>query len=355
MKQHRFLALFLSILFLMALLAGCGASSKNMAADTASSDTAPSAAQNWKAESAAAQEWGYDDTLIEAPAEAAEPETEWADAADTSFSTSAAGNAELDTGDNQSLSDYAAKIIYSANISAETTQFDEAVARIEAMVASYQGFVESSNVYGNTRYNDDGTTTVVDRHASYALRIPADRFEQFMSETSSIGNVLSSNRYAENVTSTYTDYEARLSSLRTQEERLLAMLEKTEDVESLVALEERLADVRYETESIERNLRNMDMQIRYSTVSIDLDEVEIYTPTVTVQRTFGEKFADAFSDGWRSFGRSFQRFVLGLTEALPSLILLAVIVVVVVVIVRRCVKKGRAKKAAKQAEAPQDE
>ena len=352
MKQHRILALFLSVLLLTALLTGCGASSKNMAADTA-----PSAAQNWKTESAAAaEEWGYD-TPAEAPAEAAEPETEtaWDDAADTGFTTSAAGNAELDTGDNSSLSDYAAKIIYSANISAETTQFDEAVARIEAMVASYQGFVESSNVYGNTRYNDDGTTTVVDRHARYALRIPADKFEQFMSETSSIGNVLSSNRYAENVTSTYTDYEARLSSLRTQEERLLAMLEKTEDVESLVALEERLADVRYETESIERNLRNMDMQIRYSTVSIDLDEVEIYTPTVTVQRTFGEKFADAFSDGWRSFGRSFQRFILNLTEALPSLILLAVIIIVVVVIVRRCVKKSRAKKAAKQAEAPQDE
>ena len=135
MKQHRILALFLSVLLLTALLAGCGASSKNMAADTA-----PSEAQNWKTESAAAaEEWGYD-TPAEAPAE---PETAWDDAADTGFTTSAAGNAELDTGDNSSLSDYAAKIIYSANISAETTQFDEAVARIEAMVASYQGLVES--------------------------------------------------------------------------------------------------------------------------------------------------------------------------------------------------------------------
>lgn len=125
---------------------------------------------------------GATNTPAEAPAET---ETAWDDAADTGFTTSAAGNAELDTGDNSSLSDYAAKIIYSANISAETTKFDEAVARIEAMVTDYQGFVESSNVYGNTRYNDDGTTTVVDRHASYALRIPADKFEQFMSETSS--------------------------------------------------------------------------------------------------------------------------------------------------------------------------
>ena len=117
MKQHRILALLLSILLLAALLTGCGASSKNMAADTA-----PSAAQNWKTESAAAaEEWGYD-TPAEAPAET---ETAWDDAADTGFTTSAAGNAELDTGDNSSLSDYAAKIIYSANISAETTQFDE--------------------------------------------------------------------------------------------------------------------------------------------------------------------------------------------------------------------------------------
>lgn len=90
MKQHRILALFLSVLLLTALLTGCGASSKNMAADTASS-----AVQNWKTESAAAaEEWGYD-TPAEAPAET---ETAWDDAADTGFTTSAAGNAELDTG-----------------------------------------------------------------------------------------------------------------------------------------------------------------------------------------------------------------------------------------------------------------
>ena len=125
------------------LLTGCGASSKNMAADTASF-----VPEKWATDSAAAaEEWGYD-TPAEAPAET---ETAWDDAADTGFTTSAAGNAELDTGDNSSLSDYAAKIIYSANISAETTKFDEAVARIEAMVASYQGFVERA---GNANTTD---------------------------------------------------------------------------------------------------------------------------------------------------------------------------------------------------------
>ena len=55
------------------------------------------------------------------------------------------------------------------------------------------------------------------------------------------------------------------------------MLSKSEDVETLIALEQRLSDVRYEIESIERSLRNYDMQIRYSTVELDLREVEVYT------------------------------------------------------------------------------
>ena len=343
--KHRILALALSLLLLAALLTGCTAGSKSPSADTASSSAASA---DWNAEPAA-------DALLYDQSAPEEAEMAWDDTADTGFTTSTAENAELDAGDIQSTSDYTAKLIYSANISAETTAFDDAVARIEAMVKTYQGFIERSDVYGSTRYRDDGTTTVVDRHASYTLRIPADQFEAFLSETSSVGNVLSVNRYVENVTSTYTDYEARLSSLRTQEDRLLAMLEKSEDVDSLIALEQRLADVRYETESIERNLRNLDLQVRYSTVSLELDEVELYTPTVAVQRTFGEKLSDAFSDGWRSFGRSLQRFVLDLTEALPTLLLLAVLAVVILVLVRRCIKKSRAKRAVKQAPSPQDE
>ena len=45
------------------------------------------------------------------------------------------------------------------------------------------GFVESSNVTGDTQYNADGTTTVVNRWAYYTVRIPCDHFESFLHET----------------------------------------------------------------------------------------------------------------------------------------------------------------------------
>lgn len=111
--------------------------------------------------------------------------------------------------------------------------------------------------------------------------------------------------------------------------------------------------MRYEIESIERSLRNYDMQIKYSTVDLDLREVEVYTPTVPVRRTFSQKLSDSLSDGWTGFTRGVQNIILGLASALPALILLAVIVIVVIVLVKNARKKRRAKFAAQQ-EPPQE-
>ena len=332
MKKTRLFALALAALLLLACI-GCAASSKSAAFDTAASE--PQYAMT-------------EEAVMEMPAEAPAPaETE------AGSVTTAGYDSADEISYDESVSDYTAKIIYSANLSLQTTEFDEAVAALERMTASFGGFVERSDVTGDISYESDGTTRVVNRWGYYTLRVPCARFEEFLTQTQGLGNVISSSKYAENVTSQYTDYEARLSSLYTQEERLLSMLEKSEDVDSLIALEQRLADVRYEIESIERNLRNLDMQISYSTVSVDL-QVEVYTPTAPVQRTFGEKLSDAFAGGWRGFTRGLQRFVIGMAEALPTLIILIVIVAAAIIVVRRIIKKRRAKQQPpEQSDTPQ--
>lgn len=237
---------------------------------------------------------------------------------------------------------YAEKIVYSGHLYIETTDFDASIAALNKAVEFYDGFVQDSNISG--RSNGD-RTAVVDRYAYYVVRIPSKDFDAFMTRTGDLGNVTSSGRSAENVTSRYTDYEARLTSLYTQEERLLDMLGTSGDLESLIALEQRLSEVRYEIESIERNLRDLDQRLSYSTVNIDLHEVEVYTPNVAVQRSFGEKLSDAFSDGWRGFSRAIQNFVFWLAESLPTLVLLAVIAVGAVFGVRKVRRKKRARKA----------
>ena len=244
----------------------------------------------------------------------------------------------------EELEAYSDKIIYSGQVYMETVEFDEAVAALDQAVKEFGGFVQDSQVSGNARYQPDGSTTVKDRWAHYVIRIPTKKFDSFMALTDGIGNVTSSSRTAENVTAQYTDYEARLSSLKTQEERLLKMLEESGDLESLIKLEERLSEVRYEIESIERNLRDFDQRLAFSTVTLELQEVEIYTPTAPVQRTFGEKLSIALADGWHGFVRGVQNVTLFVVSGLPVLVLLAVaaaVVVLVIVKIRRTKKRRK--------------
>ena len=347
MKKQSILAILIAALLILTVFTGCAANSKMAAADTAS---VPNSYYDSKQEAATAE------TPMEAPAAAEEPampESESLMAYDTVSTAEAGGGAAETPEPDDSIADYTAKIIYTASVSIETTEFDKAVAALESQVQKIGGFVESSNVTGDTLYNSDGTTSIVNRWAYYTVRIPCEQFEAFLHETEGFGNVISTSRDAQNVTSAYTDYEARLSSLNTQEERLLDMLAKSEDVETLIALEQRLSDVRYEIESIERSLRNYDMQIKYSTVNLDLREVEVYTPTVPVRRTFSQKLSDSLSDGWTGFIRGVQNVILGLAAALPALVLLAVLVIAVIAGIKTARKKRRAKFASQQ-EPPQE-
>ena len=332
MKKIRILAILLAVTLLALSLTACASGKSAQYADSADSVMTTETA------SAPAAEAPMEESV----------EAQEAKADGSAFSTTANDVTE-DAAPEADVADAASKIIYSANLQAQTTDFDAAIAALDKQITAFGGFIERSDISGDTQYNSDGTTSVVNRWADYTIRVPAAKFEEFLRQTEGLGNVTSVSRYAENVTSQYTDYEARLSSLRTQEERLLAMLEKSEDVESLIALEQRLSDVRYELESIERNLRNLDLQISYSTVNLYLEEVEIYTPTVSVQRTFSEKLSDAFSDGWTGFVRGLQYFCLGLASSLPGLVLFVLIVLAIFLIVRKILRTVKQRRAAKEA------
>lgn len=323
-KQSRFLALFLSVLLMLSTLAACGAKSSDAVATDSAQSTGSAAMENGM---------GMDmstttEAAPEAPAETMET-TETTDSGEAGGSTSA----------QPDLSEQ--KIIYSADVTVETLEFDKALDALDQMITDLGGFAESANVSGNSRYGSDGAVQITDRAAYYTIRVPADRFREALDRTGSIGNVISTTENAQNVTSQFIDQEARQASLEVQEQRLLELLAQAADVDTLVTLEARLSEVRYEIESIERNLRNMQNQVDYSTITLSLYEVAVYTPTASVQRTFGQRVSDALSGGWSNFTRTMEDLFIGILYSLPALLLLAVIVVVIVVVVRRVRRKRR--------------
>ncbi len=237
------------------------------------------------------------------------------------------------------------KIIYSSDVTVETTAFDDSLQQLNALVERFGGWVESSSINGANYYDlSRGRSSA--RSASYTLRIPSANFDALMNDLSTLGNVPYSHVYTENVTAQYYDVQARLTAYQTQEARLLELMEKAETVEDVITIEERLSELRYEIESLQSTLRNWDRRVSYSSVYLQINEVREYTPETPVVLSFGERLSRAFSGGLRAVGEFFRDALLWLVEALPALVLLAAIVSIVTLLIRRGIRRRGAKKQA---------
>lgn len=229
------------------------------------------------------------------------------------------------------------KIIYRADMSIESTLFDTARETVLAAAEDTGSWMEYSH--------QNGTAEDRDRYANFTVRVPADNYRTFLEQVGQAGSVLSLNESAENVTSTYIDMEARISSLENQRDRLNELAAEAETTTDLLEIESRLSDVQYELESYTQQLRNLDGQVSYSTVDITLREVATLTPTGV---TFPERLADAFAGGWHGFVTFVQGLVLTLVYLWP-LLLVAVILLVILLPVMRRRKAARAERRADRA------
>ena len=305
------LSLLLAVLLVFALRA-CGS------ADSASS--APSAA--------------YDMVSTETAYPAEAPEEDYGGFA-------VAGGTQLETGSGAAPEGSPEKLIYSASATVETTEFDRTIEKLSALVEQYGGFVESSSINGSNYYTQSRGYSS-ERYASYVIRVPSGKFSALMGSLSTLGNVPYSHTYTENITAQYYDTDARLTAYQTQEARLLEMMEAAETVEDLIAIEEKLTELRYQIESLQSTLKNWDRQVAYSTLDLEVQEVIEYTPESRM--SYGQELALALTNGLRRTGEFFKDLLLAIVGALPALVILAVVLAILIPVWKKHRKARRAKK-----------
>jgi len=246
---------------------------------------------------------------------------------------------------------FAEKIIYNVYADIETVNFDDSIVRVNALIVSYNAFIEDSNVSGrNYASQHYGWTDY--RSADYTIRVPKEHLDTIIGNLDGIGNVTFVSRNATNITSQFIDTQSRLNSLKVEEERLLDMLSKAEDVPALIMIEERLSHVRYQIESLTTTLRTWQNLVDYSTLTLRIREVEQYTERTEIHRTYWEQIGDGFSSTMKSVGRFFMDFFKWLIVSAPVLIILAVIGVAVFIFTKAKLKASAKKRANKPKPAP---
>ena len=245
----------------------------------------------------------------------------------------------------------AEKIIYTVSAGIETIDFDKTIEDVYSLLAFNSAFVENSYIGGiNYAQSYHGWQTY--RNANFTIRVPVNNLDAFRASLATLGNVTFFERHGDNITVRFTDTQARLDTLNIQEERLLDMLRRADEVTDMIALEERLSDVRYQIESITAILRNWQNQVDYSTVTLSISEVQTLTEITNVQQlTYVEQISEGFQASLRAVGEFFKNLFKWIAINLPVLVILAVIIVVIILIIKGSIKRSRKKEVLRREQA----
>ena len=232
-------------------------------------------------------------------------------------------------------------LIRTVSITAETTRYAEVASSLEGQVRAAGGYIEYSSMRGTGNNKDLRTGT-------YTVRVPADKLDELIASVGNSCTVTSSNEGTSDVTLEYVDTKARIESLRVEYDQLLQLLSQAQDLDTIIILQNRITDVRYEIESAESRIRVLENQVEYATLTLTLIEVleekEVEEAHVV---TYGEKVMDQFKDMWENTVEFFQDLLLGIIAIIPGLIFIGIITAVILIIVFSARKKRRKARAAK--------
>ncbi|MEN6503515.1 MAG: DUF4349 domain-containing protein [Planctomycetaceae bacterium] len=143
------------------------------------------------------------------------------------------------------------RIIYSAQFAIVAPDVAAALNKAKSMAAASGGYMQQMT-----------SDTIV-------MRIPADRFDPFISELAALGIVTRKNIEAVDVTEQYADLELRLRSAKAMHDKLMVLLDKAAGVKDTLAVETEIARVREEVERLEGLLNRLRNQVAYSTITVN--------------------------------------------------------------------------------------
>lgn len=219
-----------------------------------------------------------------------------------------------------------AKMIRTASLEMETTAFDEAVEGLGRLTKEMGGYYENSSLRtGGSGY----------RWADYTIRVPAEKYDEFLTRAGALCNLTWRSESAENVTEAYYDTAGRLKTQQIKLERLQELLRRAEAMEDIITIESAISETEYQIESLSGTLRHYDALVDFATVSVNLQEVYKLSSVEEAPDSFAARMSSAFTAGWAAFTAGMENLAVGLAYGWMWLLVLAVIAVAVFTILRR--------------------
>ena len=155
-------------------------------------------------------------------------------------------------------------VIYTGSVQVRVEEVGKAHEEIARIAREADGYVSESS------YNAQSGPS----EATVTIRVPAVHLDRVVDQVSKLGKLLDKRMNAQEVSEEYVDLTSRKRNLEREELRLLELMQRAGKISDLLAVEETLARVRGEIESIAGRLRYLENRVAMSTLTVTLQGPE---------------------------------------------------------------------------------
>ncbi|AFY32278.1 DUF4349 domain-containing protein [Calothrix sp. PCC 7507] len=185
------------------------------------------------------------------------------------------------------------QLIKKASIALIVNSVDKSIDAVSQLINKQQGDLIGLKEQQPTKNNGRHT-------ASITLRIPQNLLEPTLNELAKLGTVKSRNITADDVSNQLVDSQARLTNLRKTEANLQKIMDRAGSVKDVLSVAQELSNIRQSIEQIDAQLKNLQNQVAYSAITLNL---EAAVSSTSPQSGLGSQVQETWNNSTNSFGR----------------------------------------------------
>ncbi len=256
----------------------------------------------------AAEEPAFDD------AESVRTGDEAADAATSEPATVAGGGESPAIDPAIDLGAIGRDVIIEMSVSMTSDDIERTVTAITTTASQLGGGVASSDI----DYGDPAQPEQRAGRAWIVVKVPPAAVDRLLSGLDETGTVRSINQSAQDVTDQLVDLDVRIRNARESVANVREFMERSENLNDLVALEAELTRRQTDLERLEAQQRNLSDRVALSTITIEIVPPAAIPEPEPVPEDEG--LAGALRDGWDAFTDAAYAVVYVLAALLPFLV-----------------------------------
>ena len=181
-------------------------------------------------------------------------------------------------------------IMKSASVRFQVDNVEKCTKKIEGLVLLRKGLIARQNLSTESAIANE-----------LVIRVPSSSFEELLEDLSKQALFVNYKRiYSENVTEEYVDIQARLKTKREVRERYTAILQaKAKTVEDILKAEEHIRVLQEEIEAKEGRLNFLKSRVSMSEINLEIYQKTVYKETPAIaEKPYSKEVTEALGNGW---------------------------------------------------------